>query len=60
MCWSFPLLGTWLEEMVEAFGVRWTVEQCFEEAKGEAGMDEYESAFLARLVSSRHAFHTPP
>jgi SRSO17 transposase len=28
--------------MVEAFGVRWTVEQCFEEAKGEVGLDEYE------------------
>ncbi len=38
----FSPAGTSLEEMVEAFGVRWTVEQCFEEAKGEAGMDEYE------------------
>ena len=28
--------------MVEAFGTRWTVEQCFEEAKGEVGIDEYE------------------
>jgi SRSO17 transposase len=28
--------------MVEAFGIRWTVEQCFEEAKGEVGLDEYE------------------
>jgi len=28
--------------MVEAFGARWTVEQCFEEGKGEAGLDEYE------------------
>jgi hypothetical protein len=27
---------------VEAFGARWTVEQCFEEAKGEVGLDEYE------------------
>src|SRR5258708_7706344 len=38
----FSPAETSLEEMVEAFGVRWTVEQCFEEAKGEAGMDEYE------------------
>lgn len=30
------------EEMVEAFGARWTVEQCFEEGKGEVGLDEYE------------------
>jgi SRSO17 transposase len=28
--------------MVEAFGARWTVEPCFEEAKGEVGLDEYE------------------
>jgi SRSO17 transposase len=28
--------------MVEAFGMRWTVEQCFEEGKGEVGLDEYE------------------
>ena len=28
--------------MVEAFGTRWTVEQCFEEGKGEVGLDEYE------------------
>ena len=28
--------------MVTAIGSRWTVEQCFEEAKGEVGLDEYE------------------
>jgi transposase InsO family protein len=38
------------EEMVEAFGARWTVEQCFEEAKGEVGLDEYE-------VRSWHGWH---
>lgn len=38
----FAPSGTSLEEMVEAFGARWTVEQCFEEAKGEVGLDEYE------------------
>jgi SRSO17 transposase len=38
----FAHTGTSLEEMVEAFGARWTVEQCFEEAKGEVGLDEYE------------------
>lgn len=31
-----------LAEMVHAIGSRWTVEQCFEEAKGEVGLDEYE------------------
>jgi SRSO17 transposase len=38
----FDPAGTSLEEMVEAFGARWTVEQCFEEAKGEVGLYEYE------------------
>lgn len=39
---AFAPTGTSLEEMVEAFGARWTVEQCFEEGKGEVGLDEYE------------------
>jgi SRSO17 transposase len=38
----FAPTGTSLEEMVGAFGARWTVEQCFEEGKGEVGLDEYE------------------
>ena len=38
----FAPTGTSLGEMVGAFGTRWTVEQCFEEAKGEVGLDEYE------------------
>lgn len=38
----FAPTGTPLEEMVEAYGARWTVEQCFEEGKGEVGLDEYE------------------
>ncbi|MFL5706212.1 MAG: hypothetical protein ACJ8AG_25835, partial [Ktedonobacteraceae bacterium] len=38
----FAPTGTTLQKMVEAFGARWTVEQCFEEGKGEVGLDEYE------------------
>ena len=38
----FAPTSTSLEEMVEAFGTRWTVEQCFEEAKSEVGQDEYQ------------------
>ena len=38
----FAPTSTSLPEMVEAFGTRWTVEQCLEEAKGEVGLDEYE------------------
>jgi len=28
--------------LAEAIGTRWTVEQCFEESKGEVGLDHYE------------------
>jgi SRSO17 transposase len=38
----FAPATTPLSEMVSAIGSRWTVEQCFEEAKGEVGLDEYE------------------
>jgi SRSO17 transposase len=38
----FTPTGTPLEEMVWAAGARWTVEECFEAAKGEVGLDEYE------------------
>ncbi len=38
----FAPMGTTLAEMVQVIGTRWTVEQCFEEAKGEVGLDEYE------------------
>jgi SRSO17 transposase len=34
--------GTTLEEMVAVAGKRWAVEECFEMAKGECGLDEYE------------------
>jgi SRSO17 transposase len=38
----FARTGTPLSDMVEVIGSRWTVEQCFEEAKGQVGLDEYE------------------
>jgi SRSO17 transposase len=38
----FASSTTTLGETVSAIGSRWTVEQCFEEAKGEVGLDEYE------------------
>ena len=34
--------GTPLSTLVQVAGTRWTVEACFEEAKGEVGLDEYE------------------
>jgi SRSO17 transposase len=38
----FAPSGTTLAEMATAIGTRWTVEQCFEEGKGEVGLDQYE------------------
>ena len=34
--------ATSLEEMVQAAGQRWKIEECFESAKGEEGLDQYE------------------
>jgi SRSO17 transposase len=39
---AFAPAGTTLLELVHVAGRRWTIEQCFEEAKGEAGLDQYE------------------
>ena len=38
----FAPANTTLEEMVAVAGKRWAVEECFETAKGECGLDEYE------------------
>src|SRR5215208_485874 len=34
--------GTELATLVQVAGMRWTIEACFEAAKGEVGLDEYE------------------
>ena len=34
--------GTVLATVVQVAGSRWTVERCFEEAKGEVGLEQYE------------------
>ena len=38
----FGPAGTGLEELVRVAGSRWAIEECFEEAKGEVGLDQYE------------------
>lgn len=38
----FAPTGTTLKQMVEVIGDRWTVEECFEDEKGQVGLDEYE------------------
>ena len=34
--------GTTLDELVRVAGTRWAIEECFEEAKGQVGLDQYE------------------
>ena len=41
-CVCFGPAGTSLEELVRVAGTRWAIEECFEEAKGEVGLDQYE------------------
>ena len=38
----FGTADTTLEELVRVAGTRWAIEECFEEAKGEVGLDQYE------------------
>jgi SRSO17 transposase len=34
--------GSTFDQIVKAAGSRWSVEECFESAKGEVGLDQYE------------------
>ena len=38
----FAPSDTTLEELVRVAGTRWAIEECFEEAKGAVGLDQYE------------------
>src|SRR5262249_35722099 len=38
----FAPRATAMHTVVPVAGSRWTIEQCFEEAKGEVGLDQYE------------------
>src|SRR3954453_1687470 len=38
----FAPAGTALAELVRVAGTRWAIEECFESAKGEVGLDHYE------------------
>ena len=45
---------TTLAELVQVAGRRWTVEVCFEAAKGEVGLDQYKGALVDRLAPPHH------
>ena len=38
----FGPAATSLKELVRVAGMRWSIEECFEEAKGQVGLDQYE------------------
>lgn len=40
VCYTPP--DTDLQTMVQVAGMRWMIEECFEAAKGEVGLDQYE------------------
>ncbi|MET7703141.1 hypothetical protein [Streptomyces sp. NPDC005485] len=40
LCWS-PTTTT-LAELVRVAGIRWSVEECFQAAKGQVGLDHYQ------------------
>lgn len=48
--WVFAPCETPLTTLITVAGSRWTIEVCFESAKGEVGLDEYE-------VRSWHGWH---
>ena len=39
---GFGPSGTAMAELVQVAGRRWAIEECFEEAKGQVGLDQYE------------------
>ena len=49
--------GTSIKTLVSVEGHRWAIEDSFETAKNEFGLDHNESEILARLASSRLARH---
>lgn len=51
-CLTLSPIETPLAELVRVAGARWTIEACFEAAKGEVGLDQYE-------VRSGTAWHRP-
>ena len=52
--------GTALEELVRVAGRRWTIEECFEEAKGQVGFGPVRGAAVGWLVPAHHAGDAGP
>jgi len=46
---------TELHELAAVAGLRWTIEECFQPAKGETGLDHCEARSWAWLASAHYA-----
>jgi SRSO17 transposase len=64
---TFAPENTPVSTLVSVAGTRWTIESCFEAAKGEVGLDQYEVRTwtacgppVDRLAPTRHARHAGP
>ncbi len=42
------------EYLIPVAGTRWAIEECFQTAKNEVGLDQYQSPPLRRLVPAHH------
>ncbi|WP_412769026.1 hypothetical protein [Micromonospora zamorensis] len=40
--WCFNLAGTQDEDLIHTTGTRWPIEECFQTAKTEVGLDHYQ------------------
>jgi hypothetical protein len=62
--WKFYLSNASIETPLSTFvrvsGMRWPIETCFAECKGELGMDHYELRRLSRLAPSYDARPSSP
>jgi len=46
-----------LRELIRVAGTRWAIEECFQTAKNEAGLDHYQVRTLASVVRPHHPGH---
>jgi SRSO17 transposase len=46
--------GTTDEELIRVACARWAIEECFQTAKNEVGLDQYQVRALRRLVPPHH------
>ncbi len=58
LCWSPTEIS--LSELVRVAGIRWSVEECFQAAKGQVGLDHYQVRHWTSWHRHNHARHARP